>query len=125
LHGLHIDFLAITYDWSDPPRLALILQGLGAEGAICAVSSEGGLFEYESDEEIIANFTALRENTLPDAFIVGSVTRDCEAVRANGRIVASHPRTIDAFHLLAGRGGWKLNQIVERPFSYNVSLVQA
>lgn len=125
LHGLHIDFLPITYDWSDPHRLAVVLQGLGAEGAVCAVSSEGGLFEYGSDEEIIANFTALRENTPPDTFIVGSVTRDCEALRASGRIVAIRPQTIDAFHLLAGRGGWKLNQIVERPFSYNVSLVQA
>jgi hypothetical protein len=67
---------------------------------------------------------ALRSGTPPDVFL-GSVTRDCEAVRANTRIVASRPRTIDAFRALVERGGWKLNQVVKRPFSYHVRLVWA
>lgn len=125
LHGLQIEFLPICYDWSDPHRLAVILQSLGDEDAACAVSSEGGLFEYGSDDEIIANLLALRSGTPRDVFIVGSVTRDCEAMRANTRIVASRPRTIDAFRALVERGGWKLNQVVKRPFSYHVRLVWA
>lgn len=123
LHGLNIDFEFICYDWSYPHRLSLLLPGPGAEDSGCAISSEGGLFEYGSDEEIVANLTALRAGTPLDAFIVGSVTRDCEAVRANRQIVASRPRTIEAFRVLVEGGGWKLNQVIERPFSYHVSLV--
>jgi len=125
LHGLQVEFSSMCYDWSDPHRLALILQGLGDEDAACAVSSEGGLFEYGSDYEVIANLLALRSGTPPDVFIVGSVTRDCQAMRAKTRIVASRPRTIDAFRALAKRGGWKLNHVVTRPFSYHVRLVWA
>lgn len=124
LHGLQIEFVPRCYDWSDPHRLAVTLRGLGAEDAACAVSSEGGLFEYGSDEEIIENLLALRSGTPPEAFFVGSVTRDCEALRANTRIVASRPRTIEAFRALVERGGWKLKQVIERPFSYHVSLVR-
>lgn len=123
LRGLQIEFVPICYDWSDPHRLAVILQGLGTEDAACAVSSEGGLFEYRSDEEIVANLMALRAVTPPDTLFVGSVTRDCEAARANTRIVASRPRTIDAFRALVERGAWKLDQVVKRPFSYHVRLV--
>jgi hypothetical protein len=99
-----------------------VLQKLGALDAACAISSEGGLFEYGSNEEIVANLAALDAGTASDAFIVGSVTRDCEVVRASGRIVATRPRTIEAFRVLAECGGWQLNQVIERPFSYHVSL---
>lgn len=124
LHGLAIEYQPICYDWSEPHRLGALLMGLEAENAACAISSEGGLFEYGSDEEIVANLMALRAGTPLDTFIVGSVTRDCETVRANGQIVAVRPRTIEAFDVLVEHGGWKLNQVIERPFSYHVSLVQ-
>lgn len=124
LHGVHIDFQLTPYDWSDPHKLTPILQDLGVKDAACAVSSEGGLFEYGTDEEIVATLITLQARTPIGAFVVGSVTRDCEAVRANERIVASRPRTIEAFCALVERGGWRLNQVVERPFSYSVCLVR-
>lgn len=125
LHGLNIEFQAIRYDWSDPQRLGVLLKGLEAENAACVISSEGGLFEYGSDEEIVANLTALGAGTPRDAVFVGSVTRDCEAVRANGQIVASRPRTLEAFCVLVESGGWKLKQLIERPFSYHVSVAHS
>jgi len=122
LFGLEIGFEHIRYDWSESSTLAAILSDIGAAEAACAVSSEGGLFEYGSDDEIVSNLSVLRESTGAHAFVVGSVTRDCEAVRANGRVVASRPRTIEAFQGLAERAGWRLDEAIERPFSYHVSL---
>lgn len=122
LHGLNIEFDPISYDWSKPNRLTVLLQKLGAKDAVCAISSEGGLFEYGSDDEIIKNLEALHAGTARDAFVVGSVTRECEAVRATGRIVATRPRTVESFQALVGAGGWRLSDVVERPFSYHVRL---
>lgn len=122
LHGLNIELDPISYDWSEPKRLAVLLQKLGVKGAACAISSEGGLFEYGSDDEIVENLNALHAGTAGDTFVVGSVTRECQAVRANGRIVASRPRTVESFQTLVEAGGWRLSDVVERPFSYHVRL---
>jgi len=125
LYGLAIDLRAIRYDWAHADRLGEALGNLEAAHATCAISSEGGLFEYGSDAEIIANLEALRSGTAPDARVVGSVTRDGEPARcsqtANG--VASRPRTIEAFRQLAEQAGWSLESVIERPFSYHVRLV--
>ena len=59
LHGLEIQFQHHPYDWSDTAPLARLLDGLAARGAIIATSSEGGLFEYGSDDVVVANLTAL------------------------------------------------------------------
>jgi hypothetical protein len=37
--------------------------------SVCAVSSEGGLFEYGSDEEIAGNLTTLTELTPADTIV--------------------------------------------------------
>lgn len=127
LDGLEIGFRYISYDWAEAHRLREALDDLHATSAACAISSEGGLFEYGSDTEIIANLEALHVGTAPDASVVGSVTRDCELVRssqtANG--MAARPRTIEAFRDLAERAGWILKRVIERPFSYNVHLVKS
>ncbi len=111
LCGLAIDSQYIRYDWAHAHRLGEALDNLEAGHATCAISSEGGLFEYGSDAEILANLEALRFGTSPDARVVGSVTRDGEPVRcsqtANG--VASRPRTIEAFRRLAERQGGAWN----------------
>ena len=116
----------IGYDWSDPARLAAALVDVGQSGAACAVSSEGGLFEYGSDAAIEANLQCLRDITADDAFIVGSVTRDGRATRAaqRGSGAATRPRTLAQFDSLCDRAGWQTERVIERPFSYNVRLVK-
>jgi hypothetical protein len=106
--------------------LQAALEELGARDAVCAVSSEGGLFEYGSDEEIVANLKALHGGTADDSVVVGSVTREGEAGRASagGSRVATRPRTMEAFRCLAERGGWRVQEVVERPFSFHVRLVK-
>ena len=97
-----------------------------ATDAACAASSEGALFEYGSDTEIVANLEVLHAGTAADAIIVGSVTRDGEPLRAlhtSGR-AATHPRTREAFRSLAEQAGWSVQHVIERPFSDNVRLVK-
>lgn len=127
LHGFVTDWECLSYKWAETGQLRSALEVLGAENAVCGVSSEGALFEYGSDEDIVANLRTLREGTAADALVVGSVTSDGEAVRALARAngVATRPRTLKGFRALAGRGGWVLQAVIERPFSYNVRMVKA
>ncbi len=127
LGGLDITFRYLSYEWSDASRLGMAMEGLNARDAACGISSEGGLFEYGSDEEIVANLGAMYEQTAGDAIVVGSVTRDGAPVRAS-RIasrVAVRPRTLEGFRELAERRGWGVEEVIERPFSYHVRLVKS
>jgi hypothetical protein len=126
LSGLDIAARYLSYEWSDAERLRMALEGLNAGDAACGVSSEGGLFEYGADEEIVENLRVVHAGTARDAVVVGSVTREGGVVRASliANRVRVRPRTIEAFRVLAERGGWSVEKVLERPFSYNVRLVK-
>jgi hypothetical protein len=126
LCGLDITARYLSYEWSDANRLRMALEGLNAGDAACGISSEGGLFEYGCDEEIVANLRVLHAGTARDAVVVGSVTREGRVVRASliANRVLTRPRTIEAFQVLCEEGGWRVEGIIERPFSYNVRLVK-
>jgi hypothetical protein len=126
LGGLNTAFQYLSYEWSDAGALRKALEGLDASEAACAVSSEGGLFEYGSDEEIVANLGVVHAGTASDAIVVGSVTRDGAQVQAS-RIasrVLTRPRAIEGFRALCKEGGWRLEEMIERPFSYHVRMVK-
>jgi hypothetical protein len=127
LSGLDIAFRHFSYEWSDARRLGELLGELGAREAVCGISSEGGLFEYGSDEEIAANLAVLKEGTAGDAVVVGSVTRKGAVVRASriGQRLAVKPRTIEEFRELGEKSGWRVERVIERPFSYHVRLVKS
>lgn len=127
LCGLKIRHQHLNYDWSQTERLPEILTTLRASESACAISSEGGLFEYGSDEEIIANLKQLHAGTPDDAFIAGTVTRDSEVIRAahGNSAIKVRPRTLEAFCKLAEAGGWSIHQAIERPMSYNLSLMKS
>jgi hypothetical protein len=124
LSGLDVAVRYLSYEWSDADRLRMALEGLNAGDAACGVSSEGGLFEYGSDEEIVANLRVLHAGTARDAVVVGSVTREGAVVRASlvANRVSTRPRTIEAFRGLCEDAGWSLEENIERPFSYHVRL---
>jgi hypothetical protein len=126
LSGLKVGFRHFSYDWSEAERLPNLLRELEAGDAACGISSEGGLFEYGSDEEIVSNLQALDAGTPRDAVVVGSVTRDGEPVRASliASRVSTRPRMIEGFRSLCEQGGWMVEEAMERPFSHNVRLVK-
>jgi hypothetical protein len=126
LAGLELTFHHRPVAWSDTAALHTELDTLGARDAFCAASSEGGLFEYGTDQEIVDALTTLAARTAADAVMVGSVTREGEATRAShrGAEVAVRPRTLDGFRALAAGAGWTIERTIERPLSYHVRLAK-
>src|SRR5262249_34273465 len=90
LHSLTVRFDHVTFDWANVEWLGTLVARHGASDALTIVSSEGALFEYGGDEQIVANLIALRTATASDAIVCGSATRDTEATRAL-RLANRHP----------------------------------
>jgi hypothetical protein len=108
LHGREVQFQHHAYDWNDTAPLARLLAEFAAHGAIIAASSEGGLFEYGTDDAIVANLTALARARVP--IVAGSVTSAGEMRR---RMIAQtrfrlFPRGLEGFAPLAERGGYAI-----------------
>ena len=116
-----VSFRRVAYDWRNAPRLGTLLAEAGARDAVVAVSSEGGLFEYGSDDEIVANLRAIRDEAPDDCIVVGSVTR-AEGPISFLRQFTVRPRTLQAFQSLADRGGWEVSRVIERPLCFDVRL---
>lgn len=127
LSGLNIEFRHYGYQWSRADPLHEALDELRVGDAACGITSEGALFEYGSDDEIVSNLQVLHAQTARDSIVVGSVTRDGALVRASliASRVSTRPRTMEAFRALAEQGGWIVQEVIERPFSYHVRLVKA
>jgi hypothetical protein len=111
-------FRHIPYDWSKADDLQPLLRDLRSSNALAICSSEGGLFEYGSDEEILSNLRALRDSESVFA-VVGSVTRGDEATRLLHQTggAAVRPRGLPVFTALAQKARWNVTRAVERPFS--------
>src|SRR5262245_24863107 len=108
LHGLKIEFQHHVYDWNDTAPLARQLAGLAACGAIIAASSEGGLFEYGTDDAVVTNLSALARGGVP--IVAGSVTSSSEVRR---RMLAQtsfrlFARGLEGFAPLAERSGYAI-----------------
>ena len=125
LHGLRIQFNHQPYNWSESGELRRLLGSVDLKHSLYAVSSEGGLFEYGSDEEIAANLTALRELTPDDTIVIGSACRESELTRIHSGIgVTLRPRAREVFRGLVERSGWRVETSIERPFNDNVRMVK-
>src|SRR5262249_52436993 len=77
-------------------------------GAIIAASSEGGLFEYGTDDVVVANLTALARAGVP--IVAGSVTSSSEVRR---RMIAQtrfrfFARGVEGLAPLAQRAGYAI-----------------
>ncbi|MFL5349083.1 MAG: hypothetical protein ACJ8AT_30150 [Hyalangium sp.] len=121
LRELDVSFQHVRYDWRDVDPLRKLLRDAELGDAVVGCSSEGGLFEYGTDEEIITNLEALRLGTPGDSRVVGSVTRGDGPTRFAQEFTV-RPRSLDAFRALVRRAGWEVASVITRPFSYHVSL---
>jgi hypothetical protein len=121
LGGIDLSFRRVAYDWQHASRLRAVFEEVHAAEAVVAISSEGGLFEYGSDDAIVANLDVLRAAAPPDAIVVGSVTR-AEGPIEFLRQFTVYPRTLAAFRTLAEKAGFTLVRVIERPLSYDVRL---
>ena len=108
LQGHEVQFRHHPYDWNDTAPLARLLADLAGRGAIVAASSEGGLFEYGTDDAVVANLTALARAGVP--IVAGSVTSSSEVRK---RMIAQtrfrlFARGLEGFAPLAERGGYAI-----------------
>jgi hypothetical protein len=126
LHGLDVAWERHDYDWNAPAPLAKLVHDLARAGSVIAASSEGALFEYGSDDAIVANLEALRQDGAGARLVAGSVTRNDEMRRRMIEMTRFRliPRGLDGFTPLATRAGfaiaqaepaWLSDQVLLRP----------
>lgn len=122
LAGLDISLRWEAYDWNAPARLAQLAQEARMQGAVLAVSSEGGLFEYGDDAAVIGNLQALGDAPV---VVAGSVTRnDVRRRRYHANLgLQLKPRGLDGFAPLAQQAGYRLERSLAVPLSDQVALV--
>jgi hypothetical protein len=129
LAGVDAKMAYVPYDWAEPDQLRELLEGIDAPQAVVAVSSEGGLFEYASDDQITANLAALETGTPGDTVVVGPVVRDgttldprlCATEHVPGRPPVRYMGLI-AFANLACRSGWRIARTLDGPVHQVVCL---
>ncbi|MBN1550726.1 hypothetical protein JW979_04635 [bacterium] len=131
LAGLRVSFHHITRDWNHPESLGMLLKHLREMKSVVMVSSEGALFEYGSDEVIIANLAMLRDHSPPETIIIGSVIQRFEDADPNLILLQSITEMpirfmgLNMFEQLAGQTGWSMAASpLENPFFHVVCLTK-
>ena len=117
-NDLNISFRHIHYDWNSSDRLIELLTERKEWLQIC--SSEGGLFEYCSDEVIIKNLNILYSYSTDDIIIAGTLLHDVETIDA-GMLAALKISTKIKPRLLGIKGlknivenyKWKIESTIE------------
>jgi hypothetical protein len=148
LQDFDIRLRAVSYDWAESWELEAALRGArpgdpteAAAGraeiderppaddqVIVAGSSEGGLFEYGTDEQIVANLTVLHELTPRAAVFVGALLQDRATLAprlkwigdASG--IAVRLLGLPALRSLAQAAGWTVDRVVDGPIHHIVTL---
>jgi hypothetical protein len=77
---LNISFRHIYFDWNKTEKLEELLSERKGWLQIC--SSEGGLFEYCSDEVIIKNLNTIYSYSTDDIIVAGTLLHDVETIDA-------------------------------------------
>jgi len=123
LHDLRITLRHLPYNWARAGDLTGLMKKSKLEHPITICSSEGGLFEYGSDEEIVSNLNALRGQRDVVA-VIGSVTRADEPIQQMRKAATAktRPRGLAVLRNLISPTGWTLDRVIERPFSDQVVL---
>lgn len=123
--GLDITFRRIKYDWTNPGSMTGLLAERKDWLQIC--TSEGGLFEYCSDDLIIQTLDVLHSNTIDNLLVAGTIIRDIETVD-KGMVAALKISSgikpsflgINGLKKILDPGKWRLEKIMENNPRYLV-----
>lgn len=122
LGGLDVVLVGRSYDWSNTAPLADLLTDLRAQGGVLAVSSEGALFEYAGDDDIVANLRVVAAGAPRETVVVGPVVRDAATLDPRMRSSEHVPgrpaiRYMGLAHLktLADQAGWRVATTLDGP----------
>jgi hypothetical protein len=132
LHGVSVTFQSDVYDWCDPQSLKARLREWIEPGMVAAGSSEGGLFEYASDEVIAANLTVFHKMTPHEFNLVGPVVRDEQSLDPRLRTTEHSPGRpavrylgLRAMEMIASNTGWRVERTLDGPMHQVMSLKKA
>jgi hypothetical protein len=123
-YGLDISFRHIQNNWNNTQKLLDLLSERKDWIQIC--TSEGGLFEYGSDKEIIKNLNTVYDNSGDDIQIVGSLLLDNDNINPAFIELAKIAGTAGKFIGIEGLKGilkntnWILDQITNDGTMYNI-----
>jgi hypothetical protein len=114
-HGLDIAFHHIPHDWKDTDGLIPLLSNRKDDIVMCA--SEGGLFEYGMDQDIIRNLNVLYEHSPDDMRIAGTVVHDINKVHVTVPALAKATNAglrflgVSGLTSLLEKTGWRLESV--------------
>jgi hypothetical protein len=124
LQGVDVGLVHHRYDWDDPSTLSAALGEIvrGEEGVTVVASSEGGLFEYGSEDEIVRNLELLRDALPEDVSLAGSALKNGPITRLMKKMNGTSfvPRTLDELSAIVARAGWGVAQAGETNPVYHV-----
>ncbi len=111
-----VDLVTRRYDRTNTELLVSELKTLSANARVL-VSSEGGLFDYASDDIVSANLRAIHSNIPGDARVFGTLSRPDGQGQSprQGSHAALLTRPIQEFTVLANKGDWQVAEHWERP----------
>jgi hypothetical protein len=116
LENLDISCNHIPYNWNFTDQLEKLLGTIAKSSGIVVASSEGGLFEYGSDEAIVSNLKVLRKFS---SYIVGSICRQDQQFTSSMTTV---PRDLEKFKALIKRADCVVNKVLETPLSFDLCI---
>ncbi|MBI5008940.1 MAG: hypothetical protein HZB98_04695, partial [Bacteroidia bacterium] len=115
--GLDISLKHIYYDWNQTEKLSELLSERKEWIQICA--SEGGLFEYCSDEVITSNLETIHRQSNDDVVIAGSLLHDISKVDAGMKAALKistniKPRFlgIEGLKRISEQSHWKITKTI-------------
>lgn len=117
-NGLNISFRYIHYDWNNTDKL-IELQSERKEW-LQIYSSEGGLFEYCSDEVIIKNLNTIYSYSPDEILFAGTLLHDADTIDA-GMLAALKISTrlkprllgINGLRNIIENSNWRINSFIE------------
>lgn len=123
-HGLDISFNHINYNWADTRNLIDFLAK--KRDCIMMGTSEGGLFEYAGDDEIINNLDAIYDNSPDEMQFAGTVIHDIDTVDPTMAAMAEESRGslqlrgIDGLISILKKTKWKPDKTTDKNPVYGV-----
>ncbi|HPS00011.1 MAG TPA: hypothetical protein PLA90_00555 [Candidatus Sumerlaeota bacterium] len=127
LNGVDVTVEWHRYDWSVPETLSGIAATDADDNLIAVGSSEGGLFEYGSDEEIGNNLRVIGKIVPEDFHMVATVLDDNLVTRSIQQSTHLAIRCLkrDHFEQMAEQAGWQIQRRLEGPTAHCLSLSRA
>jgi len=126
LHGVQVELKTSSFDWSQAASLDTVFESI-ARDAVVLVTSEGGLFDYGADADILTTLSAIHQWAPNDAQICGTLSTPSDAGQAirRGSVASVITRTVDDFTGLVAKARWVLAEYWTRPTSSGFRLTKA